>query len=289
MLKKSIVSIYLLLLSLSSLLSAASNETYEVKIGDFSVIAVADTTFDMQSSLIKNGNLEEIKKYMPEGKALCSDNSFVIKSSKQTILVDAGQGGKLIANLKSLGITPDSVTMVLITHGHYDHVSGLIKDGKAVFSKAKVFFSEKEKPLYEDNALAKIPAEYKQYFLPANQVIKIYGSQIKTFVSGKAVSEGITSVDMSGHTAGHCGFLVESKGQKLLIAGDILHIGQVQFPHPEYSLVFDSDISAASNTRKQILEKAAKENLLICATHIPFPGMGHVSTGTPGFTFIPAK
>lgn len=289
MIKKSIIVFYLFCFSLMSILNAAPNGTYEVKVGDFSVIAIADTTFDMQSSLIKNGNSEEIKKYMPEGKVLCSDNAYIIKSAKQTILVDAGQGGKLIANLKSLGITPDNVTMVLITHGHYDHVSGLIKDGNAIFSKAKIFFSEKEKPLYEDNAVAKIPAEYKQYFLPANQVIKIYGSQIETFTTGKAISEGITSVDMNGHTAGHSGFLVESKGQKLLIAGDFLHIGQVQFPHPEYSLVFDSDISAASNTRKQILEKVAKENLLICATHIPFPGMGHVSTGTPGFTFTPAK
>lgn len=288
MLKRILAVIYLNF-SLLSILSAAPNGTYEVKVGDFSVIAIADTTFDMQSSLIKNGNPDEIKKFLPEGKVLCSDNSFVVKSAKQTILVDAGNGGNLITNLKSLGITPDNITMVLITHGHFDHVTGLIKDGKAVFPKASIFMSEKERVLYEDNTLEKVPAEYKQYFLPANQVLKIYGNQIKTFAFAKVITEGITSIDMNGHTAGHSGFLVESKGQRLLIAGDFLHIGKIQFPHPEYSLIFDSDISIAASTRKQILEKAVKENLLICASHIPFPGMGHITTGNPGFTFIPVK
>jgi glyoxylase-like metal-dependent hydrolase (beta-lactamase superfamily II) len=289
MLKKCFIVIPLFCFFLVSFLNATTNGTHEIKVGDFSVIAITDTSFDMPADLIKNGSPEEIKKYMPEGKALCSDNVFVIKSAKQTILVDAGNGGNLLTNLKSVGISPDSITMVLITHGHYDHVTGLIKEGKTVFSKAKICFSEKEKTLYEDNAIAKIPAEYKQYFLPANQVLKIYGNQIKTFAFGETISEGITSVDMSGHTAGHSGFMVESKGQKLLISGDFLHISQIQFPHPEYSLIFDLDMTLASKMRKQLLEKMVKEKLLICATHISFPGIGYVSAGTPGFTFLPAK
>ncbi|HEX3020301.1 MAG TPA: MBL fold metallo-hydrolase [Chitinispirillaceae bacterium] len=280
------VAISLCLCSTVSLLNAASNVTQMVKVGDISVISVLDSNFDMESSLIKNGNQDTIKKFMPEGKLPASDNVFIIKNAKQTIMVDAGIGGNLIANLKKVGITPDKIDLILITHGHYDHVIGLIKDGKPVFPKAKILFSEKEKQLYEDKAIEQVPAEYKQYFMPANQVIKAYGNRVETFPFGKVIADGITSVDLSGHTAGQSGFLVESKGQKLLIAGDFLHIGVLQFTHPEYSLAFDSDIEMSVKVRKQTLEKAVSEKILLAGTHIPFPGIGNV---TAGFEFIPVK
>ena len=125
--------------------------------------------------------------------------------------------------------------------------------------------------------------------MPANQVFKVYGSRIETFPFGKVIAEGITSVDLSGHTAGQSGFLVESKGEKLLIAGDFLHIGALQFTHPEYSLVYDSDIEMAVKTRKQTLENASTEKILLAGAHIPFPGIGHVSIANPGYIFTPVK
>ena len=94
---------------------------------------------------------------------------------------------------------------MLLTHGHFDHVGGMVKNGKPVFTKAKVLIADKEKPLYEDAGIEKIPAEYKKYFIPANEMLKVYGSRIETFTPGKKVAEGIVSVDLSGHTAGHAG------------------------------------------------------------------------------------
>lgn len=268
---------------------AGSSETCETKIGEISVFTVVDTSFEMQSGLIKNGNADSIKKYLPDGKSVSSLNTFVIKTGKKNILVDAGNGAHLLTNLKSIGISPDSISLILITHGHFDHVQGLIKDGNAVFKNAKVMFSEKEKVLYEDKSIEAVPAEYKQYFMAANKVLKVYGEKISTFAFGASVAEGITAVDMNGHTAGHTGYLIESKGQKMLIAGDFLHIAPVQFPHPEYSLVYDADINGAATTRKQILDKLSKEMILLAAMHVQFPGIGKVTTGTEGYVFTPVK
>ena len=152
-----------------------------------------------------------------------------------------------------------------------------------------MLFSEKEKPLYSDSAMEKIPAQYKYLFIASNQTIKAYGSKVKTFPLDKPVTEGIISVDLNGHTPGHSGFLIESKGQKLLIAGDFLHIGAIQFPHPEYSLIFDADIKQAVEMRKQTLNKLVAEKLPFAATHIPFPGIGTVSSANEGFVFTPVK
>jgi len=132
---------------------SASNDTFEFKVGNVSVTAIADSTVEMQSELIKNANAEELIKYMPEGKKKASVNVFLVKTGKQIILIDAGMGdgGKLISVMKKLGITPDMVNLILITHGHFDHVAGLIKNGKAVFPNAEIMISKEEKPVYEDS------------------------------------------------------------------------------------------------------------------------------------------
>jgi glyoxylase-like metal-dependent hydrolase (beta-lactamase superfamily II) len=199
--------------------------------------------------------------------------------------VDAGSGARFIANMKKAGFSPDSVNLVLITHGHFDHVGGLYKDGKALFPKAKVLLSEKEKSLHEDKAIEALPADMKQYFMACNQMLKIYGSNVRTFAYGAFVAEGVVAIDLNGHTAGQSGFMVESKGQKLLFAGDFLHMAPVQFPHPEFSCVFDADINQAATMRKQILEKVSKEKILVAASHIQFPGIGNVTSGNDGFVY----
>ena len=270
---------------------SASKDTFEFKVGSVSVTAIADSAVEMQSELIKNANADELKKYMPDGKKKADVNVFLLKTDKQIILIDTGMGdgGKLISKMKQSGITPDMVNLILITHGHFDHVAGLIKNGKAVFPNAEIMISEEEKPLYEDSGLEKIPAEYKKYFVPANQMLKLYSAKIKTFSLGDKVADGITSVDMKGHTPGHSGFLLESNGEKLLFAGDFMHIQSVQLIHPEYSLVYDTDLDKAAKMRKKLLKKLAKDKINVAAVHIDFPGVGSISKTTDGFDFTPLK
>jgi glyoxylase-like metal-dependent hydrolase (beta-lactamase superfamily II) len=265
--------------------NAGSCETYEMKIGDIPVISIMDTFFEMNSTLIKNGNPDTLSKYMHDGKSLSSVNVFILETKKHSILIDAGMGSHLLGNLESIGKSPKNIDLVLLTHGHGDHVSGLIKDGKPVFPNAKVLFSEKEKRLYEDKAIESTPDQYKPFMKAANQVLKIYGDRVGVFAFGDTITDGIIAVDLSGHTAGHCGFLISSNGQKLLIAGDFVHIASVQFPHPEYSLVYDADLDGAYAKRKLVLERCSKEKMLVAGMHIQFPGIGNVETGTSGFVF----
>jgi glyoxylase-like metal-dependent hydrolase (beta-lactamase superfamily II) len=273
----------------SSVIKADAREFYTMNIGDISVTAILDTTFEMNGGLIKNGNADTIKKYLPDGKLAAPVNVYIVKTKKQTILVDAGTGARLIPNMTTAGFSPDSINLVLITHAHYDHVGGLVKDGKPLFPNATIMLSANEKTLYEDKAVESLAADVKPYFMPGNQMCKVYGSKVQTFNYGAKVADGIVSVDLHGHTAGQSGYMIESKGQKLLIAGDFLHIAPVQLVHPEYSLAFDADINQAVKTRKMVLEKVAKEKILVAGMHIQFPGIGKITKGNEGYVFTPVK
>lgn len=264
-------------------------------LGNFEIVALQDGSIEMDATLFKNGDPDILKKYMPEGKLAASVNAYLVKTETANILIDAGSGdsdllkGNLLEMIGKAGIAPEDIAMVLITHAHFDHVAGLTRNGRAVFPKAKILFTEEEMATVTDEALEKLPADISVYFESANRVLKIYKDRVNTFKVGTAIAEGITSVDLSGHTPGQAGYLLESDGEKLLIIADLLHVAAVQFPHPEYSLIYDADVKQAVHRRRHVLNRAATEKWLIAGMHIPFPGIGSVVKSGKGFNFVPVK
>jgi glyoxylase-like metal-dependent hydrolase (beta-lactamase superfamily II) len=264
-------------------------------LGNFEIVALQDGSIEMDAALFKNGDPDILKKYMPEGKLAASVNAYLVKTKTANILIDAGSGnsklfkGNLLEKMDKAGIGPEDIDMVLITHAHFDHVAGLTRNGGAAFPKAKILFAEEEMATFTDTALQKLPADISVYYEPANRVLKIYKGRVKAFKVGATITEGIASVDLSGHTPGQVGYLLESGGEKLLVVADLIHVAAVQFPHPEYSLVYDADVKQAVERRRQVLNRVATEKWLIAGMHIPFPGIGSVVKNGTGFDFVPIK
>ena len=93
----------------------------------------------------------------------------------------------------------------------------------------------------------------------------------------------------AGHTPGHSAYLVESKGQRLLILGDSVHSYAVQFARPDVAIEFDSDKKQAVATRKKLFALAAREKLALAGMHLPFPGLGHVRSEGKGYAWVPVE
>lgn len=182
-------------------------------------------------------------------------STFLIKADGKNLLFDAGMGSDknlLLPSLKALGVSPENIDAIFITHLHGDHTGGLAKDGKAVFPNATVYLSKQE---YEGMDGAK--------------VLEPYNGKIVQFDFNDELIAGIKAIDGTGHTPGQACYL---KGD-VLIAGDIMHAVALQIVHPECCASFDKDIEASIATRIRITNLAKEKKLLLCGAHFPKGGV----------------
>lgn len=222
-------------------------------------------------------------------------NTFALQWQGTTVLVDAGCGpvmgpaaGRTAGNLRAAGIAPEDVDVVLMTHLHPDHVGGLLEgDGTPAYSRAQLQVSETEMEYWlSDAAKAAAPEPGKRPFDLARRNMAAYGGRTRRFAGGE-VLPGIHAVPLPGHTPGHTGYMIESRGERLLIWADALNVPAIQAARPEVSLVFDVDPAQGIATRRAILERAVEEDLLVTGMHLPFPGFSRIARSGDGFVVQP--
>ena len=111
----------------------------------------------------------------------------------------------------------------------------------------------------------------------------MHGLRSKAIAPAKMIS----AVLLAGHTPGHTGWLIQSRGERLLIWGDLVHLASIQVPRPDAALVFDVDPQAASATRRRMFERVAADKLKVAGAHLDFPGFGAIVRKGTGFAFEP--
>lgn len=258
---------------------------YKYKVGQFEIFLLVESERDGNAAILAGADPGVLNRYIPSHGFKHSANAILIKTPTSNILVDSGTGagGILINKIISLGVQPENINTVLITHLHGDHFGSLQKDGKAVFPNARVYLSARELEFFTKTNVNQ----------GAVNALAPYGSRVVTFepkALGQSPAEllpGITPIAAYGHTPGHTIFQIENSGEKFLIVADLLHIALVQFPVPEISATYDMDASTAAAVRRQILDYAAKNRIPIGGMHIVYPGIGDVSVDGTGFKFTP--
>jgi Zn-dependent hydrolases, including glyoxylases len=260
------------------------------KIGDAEVWAIADFTGERALDIFEGVDAKTLKKYIPSGKAPSAVMTYLIKNGGETIIVDTGFGKGLMDGLEKLNIKQEEVTLVLITHMHGDHIGGLLKDEKVVFSNAKVKIGKIERDFWtDDSSEQQFPAR-KANFDAAKKVVSVYGDSVEVFDYNDIVTENIKALDASGHTPGQAAFLLESQGEKLLFIADVVHVEALQFPRTDISSRYDMDPKQSAEARERIFSVAAKEKIPVAGAHLIFPGIGKIKKHKKeGYIFVPEK
>ena len=211
-------------------------------------------------------------------------NVMLIKTSERIILIDAGIGkhfgddkGKLLENLILAGISPESITDILITHAHRDHIGGLIaNDESIIYPNAKYHIAKEEYDFWmsenPDFSHSKLNVEKIQETINFTKNIL---SKIKKNVVLFKPGECLFSIIHTELAAGHTIFTVTSEGKSIRNIVDIFHT-TLMISEPEWGVSLDVNFEQGIQTRKTILEECSTQKTLVMTSHLPWPGLGYI-------------
>ncbi|WP_423822072.1 MBL fold metallo-hydrolase [Salinisphaera sp. SPP-AMP-43] len=271
---------------------------HQLRIGDFVLTTLLDAQMEASFELFQNLDETEAKRLHLESRRPTPPritlNVYLLDTGERKILIDTGLGGLagdagpyLMANLEAIGIAAEDIDTVLITHMHPDHAGGLIDaNDNPAFPKATVLVPAGELDYWGGEIPNDVSDAQKGQFQAAHRVIAAVGSQMQ-HLEGTDVLPGITRVPLPGHTPDHSGYRIASGHDRILIWTDIVHMPQIQFPRPDASVAFDTDLDQAAATRREIMAQVAESQELIAGHHLDFPGIGYVVEDGDGFRFLP--
>lgn len=277
---------------------------YRMMLGDFEVTALSDGTVQLpMDKILTNTTPAKVEAALKnagmKAPVETSVNAYLINTGSKLVLIDAGAGslfgptlGKLVASLKASGYQPEQVDEIYITHMHPDHCGGLANSGKIVFPNATVRAAKAEADQWLSQAnLDKAPEAAKGFFQGAMASVNPYvtATKFKPFDGETELVPGIRAVPAIGHTNGHTTYVVTSKDQKLVVFGDLIHLGALQFAEPGVAIQFDTDAKKAVAERKRIFDDAAKQGYFAAIAHISFPGIGLIRKEGAGYRWMPAN
>ena len=268
------------------------------QIGDITVTALSDGVLAAPLDVVlgvERAEIERLAGRKPGEPLPIAVNAFLLERAGKLALVDTGSGnsmgptlGKLPQNLRALGVAPEQVETIFLTHLHPDHSNGLVDDaGNAIYPNAEVVLHETEAAFWLDRDEASGASERIRRNIAKTKVTTApYRARMRTVRDGEAVP-GISALMLAGHTPGHTGWLIQSGKDSLLIWGDLVHLAAIQIARPDTGLVYDVDPQAACATRRRMFDRVAVDKLSVAGAHLDFPGFGTIVRRGSGFAFEP--
>ena len=272
---------------------------YHRKIGDVLVTAISDGFIDAPYSVLQNIQEKEAEHILEASFQITppriSVNCYLIQSAGKVAIIDTGSGdtmgktlGKMPSSLDLINMRPDEIDSVLLTHMHPDHSNGLLDvTGNRFFENAELVVSERDVAHWHDDAAMSVvnESQRKRYVEEARKQISPYMDRRKNALG--EVLPGVRAIDLSGHTPGHTGYLIESGKHSLLIWGDICHVPDIQIKQPEVTMIFDTDPEAAILARRRTFDMVSQDRILVAGMHLHFPGFSYVTFEDGAYRIIP--
>ena len=279
---------------------------YAVRVGEIDVMVISDGVLPLPTAMLAHNADPTVRAawlddmFLPPDAFDWSLNVVVVHSGEQTILIDAGLGldpdlnlpraGQLIRRLKAAGIDLASVTDVVLTHMHMDHIGGLLVEGvkDQLRPDLRIHVAAAEVKFWEspDFTHASMPRGFPDALrATAKRFAKEYRSHLWLFDEESEVAPGVVVRRTGGHTPGHSVVRVASGGDRLTFAGDAVFA--VGFDHPDWHNGFEHDPEEAARVRIRLLTELAETGEMLVATHLPFPSVGRVAVDGDAFRWVP--
>src|SRR5262245_42761373 len=280
---------------------------YALRVGEIDVLVVSDGVLSLPGAMLAHNADPAVRAawlndmFLPPDVLEWALNVVVVRSGGQTILIDAGIGtpdldlpraGRLARRLEAAGVDLASVTDVVLTHMHMDHVGGMLAVGLRgrLRPDLRIHLAAAEAEFWEtpDFSRVSMPPGFPDALRSvAKRFLNEYRSQFRTFEAEYEVAPGVVVQRTGGHTPGHSVVRLASGGDRLMFAGDAVFA--VGFEHPEWFNGFEHDPEEAARIRVDLLRELASTGEALVATHLSFPSVCHVAAAGDVFRWVPGN
>jgi glyoxylase-like metal-dependent hydrolase (beta-lactamase superfamily II) len=281
---------------------------HRYKVGSAECTALYDGIWEKahDPAFIKNVSIADTKRALAAAKLSTSFvpipiSALVVNVNGKLTLCDAGGGGqvqafnpqsvfvsgKMMANMRAAGIDPRKIETILISHFHPDHIFGLLasRNNAPVFPNAEIIVPAAEYKWWTDPSLIeRLPQARKPLAQRIQSVIPKWKNVLP--VEGEdEVVPGIRLVAAPGHTPGHTAFHLSSGDQQLLITSDAVYVPALVAAHPGWHGAYDQDGPTAEASRRRLMDRVVADNMMVCGSHFPWPGVGRIAKDGDGYVF----
>ena len=212
----------------------------------------------------------------------------LVNTGSELVLFDTGNNpsrgptvGQTVARLAEIGISPEQIGVVVITHMHGDHIGGLLTDGNPTYPNARYVMGAVEFDAWTKGG---VPQDRAAGVIP---VVTPLAEKTTFIAPGESVVSGIEAVNAFGHSPGHMVYHVESEGRRLMITADLANHFVFSLQRPDWEVRFDMDKAAAAAARRRVLGMIAADRIPFVGYHMPFPAFGYLEAMGDGFRYVP--
>lgn len=267
-----------------------SNDRYRFKLGDFECLAILETqAYPNKAEMIfpnvshADLRIENIDPEVIPLDSIC----LAVNTGTDWVVLDTGVGFvrddlMLAKILKEENIQP---AHFIITHLDIDHYGGLLNPDKTpAFPDANVYICRDAWELFISDAYY----EKYSYEYDRREHLSYIKEQVQLVECAGEILPGFSLIPLPGHRDYHMGIEIESKGEKLLFAADVV-AHPLHIKHLDWYCGADTDHELARESRIKFAEVASASGCLVHVFHFEFPGLGHVIQDGDGWKWQPLE